>query len=96
MDKTWGKGNGTAATRAMLVSFIIFGAWVDDKVVVTVDLALYENWLLPRMNERFITNDEGHPAMMLGFDFQYDRAEGILQMSHATAIKKFMRNTQNG
>jgi hypothetical protein len=26
-----------------LVSFIIYGAWVDDKVAVMVDLALYTN-----------------------------------------------------
>ena len=38
------------------VSFILFGAWVDDKLIITVDLCMYDHWLLPKMNERFITN----------------------------------------
>jgi hypothetical protein len=83
------KRSGTGVISAMLVSFIIYGAWVDDKVVVTVDPALYDNWLIPRMNERFITNDEGQPAMMLGFDFYYDMFKGVLRISHATAIMRF-------
>ena len=65
------------------------GAWVDDKIVVTVDLGLYDNWFLPRLNERFITNNEGQPALLLGFDSDYDQIAGLLEISHATAITKF-------
>jgi hypothetical protein len=74
-----------------IVSFIIiYGAWVDDKVTVMVDLALHEQWFLPEMNKRFITNDEGQPAMVLGFGFYYNMTQGILRTSHATAIMGFV------
>jgi hypothetical protein len=73
----------------MLVSFLPCGAWVDDKAVVSVDEGLYENWFLPELNTRFITNDEGMPALLLGFDIWYDRLQGLLKISHATAINKF-------
>jgi hypothetical protein len=71
------------------VAFLLCGAWVDDKVVVAVDAGLYENWFLPALNERFITNDEGMPAPLLGFDTLYDRVRGILKISHMSAITKF-------
>jgi hypothetical protein len=32
------KGTGPA-----MVSFLLFGAWVDDKVVITCDLEMYED-----------------------------------------------------
>jgi hypothetical protein len=42
------------------------------------------------MNKRFITNDEGQLVMMLGFDFYYNMMQGILRISHATAIMGFV------
>jgi hypothetical protein len=39
------------------VAFLLCGAWVDDKVVVTADEGLYDSWFLPVLNERSITND---------------------------------------
>ena len=42
------------------------------------------------MNKRFITNDEGQPAMVLGFGFYYNMTQGILRTSHATAIMGFV------
>jgi hypothetical protein len=48
-----------------------------------------ELWFLPVLNERFITNDEGMPALLLGFDTLYDQARGILKISHTSAITKF-------
>jgi hypothetical protein len=84
-----GSKHGTGAVLANLVAFLLCGAWVDDKVVVTVDEGLYENWFLPVLNERFITNDEGMPALLLGFDTLYDRVRGILKISHMSAITKF-------
>jgi hypothetical protein len=56
---------------------------------MTVDEGLYENWFLPVLNERFITNDEGMSALLLGFDTLYDQARGILKISHTSAITKF-------
>jgi hypothetical protein len=35
--------HGTGAVLASLVAFLLCGARVDDKVVVTVDEGLYEN-----------------------------------------------------
>jgi hypothetical protein len=59
---------GTEAAPTNQVAFLLCGAWVDDKVVVTVDVGLCENWFFPVLNERSITNDEGVPALLLGFD----------------------------
>jgi hypothetical protein len=81
--------HGTGATLTSLVAFLLCGAWVDDKVVVTVDEGLYENWFLPVLNERSITNDEGMPALLMGFDTLYDRVRGILKISRMSAIRKF-------
>jgi hypothetical protein len=47
----------------MEVSFLLLGMWVDDKIVVTADLNMYESWFLPAMDERSITNDMGEPPM---------------------------------
>ena len=72
------------------VSFILFGAWVDDKVIITCDIEMYEHWFLPKMNERFITNDEGEPVMLLGIDLEYDKEKGEMKLSHHTSISRFI------
>jgi hypothetical protein len=72
------------------VSFLLFGAWVDDKVIITCDIEMYENWFLPKMNERFITNDEGEPVMLLGIDIEYNKEKGEMKLSHHTSITRFL------
>ena len=47
------------STTSTKVPFLLFGAWVDDKLITTCDIEMYEHWFLPKMNEIFITNDEG-------------------------------------
>jgi uncharacterized protein YodC (DUF2158 family) len=72
------------------VSFLLFGAWVDDKVIITCDIEMYEHWFIPKMNERFITNDEGELVMLLGIDIEYDQAKGEMKLSHHTSITRFL------
>jgi len=88
-EKRQRNGKRDTTTSLAKVAFLLCGAWVDDKVVITVDEGLYENWFLPVLNERFITNDMGMPALLLGFDTFYDRIRGILKISHTSAITKF-------
>jgi hypothetical protein len=54
---------------------------------VTADEGLYENWFLPVLNERFITNDEGMPALLLGFDTLYDQAWGLKDLTYVSHHK---------
>ena len=70
----------------MMIAFLLFGMWVDDKIVVSADLNMYENWFLPRMNERFITNDMGEPPMMLGIEMEHDREVGTMYLHHHTSV----------
>jgi hypothetical protein len=63
---------------------------VDDKVIITCDIEMYENWFLPKMNERFITNDEGEPVMLLGIDIEYNKEKGEMKLSHHTSITRFL------
>jgi len=42
------------------------------------------------MNERFITNDEGEPVMLLGIDVEYDQEKGEMKLSHHTSITRFL------
>jgi len=73
------------------VSFILFGAWVDDKLIITVDLCMYDHWLLPKMNERFITNCEGEPRMILGTDADINDARDEIRLHHHTNIRRFLK-----
>jgi hypothetical protein len=65
--------------------------WVDDKIVVTADLNMYESWFLPSMNERFITNDMGEPPMMLGIEMEHDREMGSMYLHHHTSITRVLK-----
>ena len=76
---------------AMMVSFLLFGMWVDDTIVVTADLNMYESWFLPAMNERFITNDMGEPPMMLGVEMEYERGMGRMYLHHHSSITRMLK-----
>ena len=55
----------------------------------TCDIEMHEQWFLPKMNERFITNDEGEPVMLLGIDLEY-KEKGEMELSHRSSISRFM------
>ena len=52
--------------------------------------SLFTRWFIPSMNEKFITKAVDDVSFALGANIDYDKAKGVLTLSHETAITTFL------
>ena len=72
---------------------LFFGTYVDDKLGATSDgERLFKKWFVPEMNKKFILNAEplNEFDFTVGVDFNYDKAKGVITLSHESSINKFI------